>query len=64
MLEIEQGCWFQQDGAAEHTVNSAMETLQELFGNNNISQNVWPPRSPDLSIPDFYLWGVLKDLSN
>ena len=22
----------------------------------------WPPRSPDLTPPDFFLWGVLKDL--
>ena len=26
-----------------------------LFGNLP-----WPPRSPDLSMSDFYLWGVLK----
>jgi hypothetical protein len=22
----------------------------------------WPARSPDLTLPDFFLWGVLKDL--
>jgi len=21
----------------------------------------WPPRSPDLTVPDFFLWGFLKD---
>ena len=21
----------------------------------------WPPRSPDLTPPDFFLWGYLKD---
>ena len=20
----------------------------------------WPPRSPDLTVPDFFLWGYLK----
>jgi hypothetical protein len=23
-------------------------------------QNLWPPRSPDLTPPDFYLWGAAK----
>ncbi|KAJ4426275.1 hypothetical protein ANN_27087 [Periplaneta americana] len=23
--------------------------------------NLWPPRSPDLTTPDFFLWGYLKD---
>jgi hypothetical protein len=22
----------------------------------------WPPRSPDLSVPDFFLWGHLKNI--
>jgi hypothetical protein len=22
----------------------------------------WPARSPDLTLPDFFLWGFLKDL--
>jgi hypothetical protein len=26
-----------------------------------INQGLWPPRSPDLSICDFYLWGNLKE---
>ncbi|KAJ4434068.1 hypothetical protein ANN_16387 [Periplaneta americana] len=26
-----------------------------------ISRNLWPPRSPDLTTPDFFLWGYLKD---
>ncbi len=25
-----------------------------------ISKGLWPPRSPDLSPPDFFLWGALK----
>ncbi|KAJ4427421.1 hypothetical protein ANN_25043 [Periplaneta americana] len=24
-------------------------------------RNLWPPRSPDLTTPDFFLWGYLKD---
>ncbi|KAJ4426822.1 hypothetical protein ANN_26621, partial [Periplaneta americana] len=26
-----------------------------------ISRNLWPPGSPDLTTPDFFLWGYLKD---
>ena len=31
------------------------QTLISRYGDVN-----WPPRSPDLTIPDFYLWGYLK----
>ncbi|KYN08431.1 hypothetical protein ALC62_00585 [Cyphomyrmex costatus] len=26
------------------------------------SPHNWPPRSPDLTILDYYLWGTIKDL--
>jgi hypothetical protein len=52
-----QYCWFQQDGATAHTENYTMEMLSEFFGGRIISRNLWPPRSPDLSPPNFYLWG-------
>jgi hypothetical protein len=61
LLEVdEQDCWFQQDGATAHTANSIMQMLSEFFG-GRISQNLWHPRSPDLSPLDFYLWGFLKE---
>jgi hypothetical protein len=25
-----------------------------------ISKNLWPPQSPDLTPPDYFLWGYLK----
>ncbi|KAJ4448634.1 hypothetical protein ANN_00024 [Periplaneta americana] len=28
---------------------------------SNWTMNLWPPRSPDLITPDFFLWGYLKD---
>lgn len=55
--------WFQQDGATSHTAWQSMEVVRELFGNRVISRfgNIpWPPRSPDLSVCDFFLWGYLK----
>ena len=56
--------WFQQDGATPHTSILPREWLKNHFGNRLISLRTdfeWAPNSPDLSPPDFYLWGYLKD---
>ena len=56
--------WFQQDGAPAHTSIMAREWLKNHFGTRVISRLTpfeWAPHSPDLSPPDFYLWGYLKD---
>lgn len=52
--------WFQQDNASAHTAHSTMQKLEEYFGDRTISRGLWPARSPDLSPPDFFLWGYLK----
>jgi len=57
--------WFQQDGATCHTANETLAILQQFFPGRLISKKGdvnWPARSPDLSVPDFYLWGHLKSL--
>ncbi|KAJ4448294.1 hypothetical protein ANN_10308 [Periplaneta americana] len=56
----ERDCWFQQDSAICHTSNETMQFLCESIGERIISQGLWPPRSPDLTSPDFFLWGYLK----
>jgi hypothetical protein len=38
-----------------------MALLRKVFGDSIISTNIWSPRSPDLTPPDFYLWGALKN---
>ncbi len=56
--------FFQQDGASPHTANTTILFLKEKFPNNVISKGGdinWPSRSPDLTPPDFYLWGALKE---
>jgi transposase len=53
--------WLQQDGATAHTSGSSMNHLRVFFGERIISRGLWPARSPDLSPPDFFLWGYLKD---
>ena len=55
--------WFQQDGAAAHTTAAVLSYLEETFPGKVISRKgsvAWPPRSPDLTLPDFFLWGYLK----
>ena len=55
--------WFQHDGCPAH---SAVRV--KAFQGNTIPGRVitetgnikWPPRSPDLSPNDFFLWGYLK----
>jgi hypothetical protein len=42
----------------------SMAAVRELFGNRVISRFgdiPWPPKSPDLSVCDFFLWGYLKN---
>ena len=41
-----------------------MQLLTAMFQDRKISRHSdfeWPPRSPDLTAPDFWLWGYLKD---
>lgn len=52
--------WFQQDGATAHTATTTLNYLESIFANRIISSGIWPARSPDLTPPDYYLWGALK----
>ena len=55
--------WFQQDGAPSHTSRITIDFLKNLFPGRLMSKSGdldWPPRSPDLTPADFFLWGYLK----
>ncbi|KYN21097.1 hypothetical protein ALC57_06542, partial [Trachymyrmex cornetzi] len=57
--------WFQQDGCPPHTSRVARAVLNTMFPNKWIGKFGpinYPPRSPDLTVLDFYLWGRIKDL--
>lgn len=60
LTDDEKNGYFQQDGATAHTANSSLRFLSDVFQERLISKGLWPPRSPDLSVLDFYLWGALK----
>jgi len=61
--------FFQQDGAPAHTVKNTAPHLQSYFSDRIISKSnkfleteaEWPPRSQDLTSPDFFLWSHLKN---
>ena len=53
-----QSVWFQQDEARPHTAGPILTRLQEVFPGKVLSKGgsvEWPPHSPDLSLPDFFL---------
>lgn len=57
--------WFQQDGAPSHYGRCVRDHLDRTFPNRWIGRGgpvAWPPRSPDLSPLDFFLWGAMKSL--
>ncbi|GFT21174.1 uncharacterized protein TNCV_2582441 [Trichonephila clavipes] len=57
--------WFQQDGATCHTARATIDLLKDTFGDRLISRfgHVnWPPRSCDLTLLDYFLWGYVKSL--
>lgn len=56
--------WWMQDGAPCHRSIPVKNRLFEVFGERVIGVGhrvEWPPRSPDLTPCDFFLWGYLKD---
>lgn len=63
-LDILRNLWFQQDGAPAHYSAPVRNYLDQRFPNRWIGRLgpiAWPPRSPDLSKLDFFLWGVIKE---
>lgn len=55
--ELREG-YFQQDGAPAHTSARNLNYLESYFDERVISKGLWPPRSPDLTPPDFFCGGI------
>ena len=56
--------WFQQNGETCHTPEATLDVLLQVFEDRIISRItdvVWPPRSCDLTLLDYYLWGAVND---
>ncbi|GFX22061.1 uncharacterized protein TNCV_3054171 [Trichonephila clavipes] len=57
--------WFQKDGATCHTARATIDLLKDTFGDRLISRFGpvnWPPRSCDLTLLDYFLWGYVRSL--
>lgn len=64
-LETRRNLWFQQDGCPAHYSREVQEFLNLQFPYRWIGRGSlfpWPARSPDLTPPDFYLWGRIKEI--
>ncbi len=64
-LRTRKEMYFMQDGAPAHSTKEIIEYLEKTFKGRIISRNTrtgiaWPPRSPDLTPPDFFLWGMMR----
>lgn len=56
---------FQQDGAPAHFSRPAREVLNRRYPERWIGRGgpiVWPARSPDLNVLDYFVWGHIKTL--
>ena len=53
--------FFQQDGTTCCMSHRSLTRVHDMFTEKRtISKGLWPPRFPDLSSCDFYLWETLK----
>lgn len=56
--------YFMQDGAPPHYASPVRTFLDQIFPSRWLGRRgaiEWPPRSPDLTPMDFFVWGVVKD---
>jgi len=56
---------FQHDGAPAHYTLDIRQHLNRTYGSKWIGRGgstAWPPRSPDLTPLEFFLWGYMKNI--
>ncbi|KAE8747084.1 hypothetical protein FOCC_FOCC006222 [Frankliniella occidentalis] len=64
-LALRRDHWFQQDGAPPHWLLAVRAHLNQVYPQRWIGRDgpvAWPARSPDLTPPDFFLWGHVKNV--
>ncbi|XP_073994372.1 phosphatidylinositol 3-kinase regulatory subunit alpha isoform X3 [Rhodnius prolixus] len=63
-VERRRKMWYQHDGCPAHSARHVKRYLDRQFDGHVISTRgtiQWPPRSPDLTPMDYFLWGYLKN---
>jgi len=69
MSEDSEGFIFEQDGAPSHWHRDVRRFLNESLpqrwigcdGKEDLALQLWPPRSPDLTPWEFFLWGFVNE---
>ena len=64
-LKASSQMYFQHDGDPPHYSRLVKEYLHASFPNRwlgRLGPVAWPPRSPDLTPIDYYIWGHMKTL--
>lgn len=64
LSDLQPNVIFQQDGAPPHWGLCVRDFLNETFPDRWIGRDgptPWPPRTPDITPLDFFLWGYVKD---
>lgn len=64
-LDDYRNIFYQHDGAPPHNGHLVNNYLQNLYDDQWIANNgpiCWPPRSPDLSVLDYFIWGTIKNM--
>lgn len=62
-LIVRRNMYYVHDGAPAHNAHEVVEWLNIRFPGKWLGRNGpirWPPRSPDLTVLDFALWGIIK----
>ena len=63
-LHVRMNMWMQHDDALPHYALCSRQVMDEIFDEKWIGRGgpvAWPPRSSDLTLPDFFLWGFVKE---
>lgn len=64
-LNVRNQLYFQLDGCPAHYFAPVLNWLNTNYGERWIGRGgpvAWPPRSPDITPMDFFLWGYIKDI--
>ena len=62
-LYVRINMWMQHDGATPHYALCSRQVMNEISDKKWIGRGgpvAWPPRSPDLTLPNYFLWGFAK----
>ena len=63
-LHVRMNMWIQQHDAPPHYALCSRQVINEIFDEKWIGRGgpvAWSPRSPDLTSPDYFLWGFVKE---